>query len=54
MPGTKPSENWQQQVTPIRLPVNERVSDPTRPWNSGNPPPHPPMEPNRDWAWKEH
>jgi hypothetical protein len=54
MPGRTEDRNWQQQVTPPRLPVNEVPTDPTQPYSPTNPPPHPPFEPNRDWAWREH
>jgi len=54
MPGYTEDKVWQQQNTPQRMPVNEVPTDPTQPYSLTNPPPHPPMEPNRDWAWREH
>lgn len=54
MPGRTEDRNWQQQTNPPRMPVSEVPTDPTQPFSATNPPPHPPMEPNRDWRWKEH
>jgi hypothetical protein len=53
MPGRVEDRNWQQQANPPRMPVNEVGTGPG-PFSATNPPPHPPMEPNRDWAWREH
>lgn len=53
MPGRVEDRQWQQNRPP-RMPVNEMPTDLGKPFSLTNPPPHPPMEPNRDWAWREH
>lgn len=53
MPGRVEDKVWQQQSNPPRAPVNEIPTGPGA-FGPTNPPPHPPMEPNRDWAWHEH
>ena len=54
MPGRVEDRNWQQQSNPPRMPVNEVGTQIGPPFSATNPPPHPPMEPNRDWAYREH
>jgi hypothetical protein len=55
MPGRTEDRVWQQQIVPVpRMPFNEVPTDPTQPFSSTNPPPHPPQEPNRDWQHREH
>ena len=54
MPGRVEDRVWQQEITPPRMPVNEVPTNISAPFTAANPPPHPQMEPNRDWAWPEH
>lgn len=53
MPGNNEDKVW-QQWNPPRKPVNEIATNQGAPFAPANPPPHPPQEPNRDWAWQEH
>ena len=54
MPGRVEDRNWKQQTNPPRMRVNEVGTAIGPPFSAQNPPPHPPMEPNRDWAYREH